>query len=146
MIREMLKRHEGLILKKYRCPGGFWTIGYGWNLDAHKLPDDIATYLRMNGKITEDMAETLLNISLTNAQDDCYDIYPGFIGFSDARKDALIDFVFNVGSTTAMKFVKMRDAIESGNWQRAADEMYYSKWREQVGGRADELIEMMREG
>ncbi len=131
-LHELIKRHEGKRLKKYRCSRNHWTIGYGWNLD-NELPSDIASYFRIHGEITEDMAERLLNISITVATDDCRAIYPGFDGFTEARRFALIDFVFNVGSTTALKFKKMIAAIEAGNWQRAADEMVDSDWFKQVG-------------
>jgi len=29
-----LKRHEGFSEKMYKCPAGYNTIGYGWNVDA----------------------------------------------------------------------------------------------------------------
>lgn len=146
MIYEMTRRHEGLKLKPYHCPAGKLTIGYGWNLEAHPLPDDYASCLRMTGAITEDMAERLLDISITAATDDCRAIYPGFDGFTEARKAALIDFMFNVGATTAMKFKKMRAAIEASDWSKAADELYDSEWRTQVGDRAEEIIGMVRVG
>lgn len=145
MVQDMIRRHEGLRLEKYRCPAGKWTIGYGWNLD-HELPSDIASCLRVTGAITEDMAERLLNISITVATDDCRAIFRGFDGFSEARRFALIDFLFNVGSTTALEFKKMRAAIEEGDWSRAADELYFSRWHEQVGNRGPEIVGMVRAG
>lgn len=145
-LKEMLRRHEGLRLKPYLCPAGKRTIGYGWNIEAHALPPDIAACLRVTGAITVEMAERLLDISIEATTEDCRDIYPGFDGFSEARRFALIDFVFNVGATVALKFKNMRAAIKALNWARAADEMYFSRWREQVGDRATEVIGMVREG
>lgn len=146
-LREILKRHEGLRLSPYLCPAGHRTIGYGWNLDAHQLPGDYASYLHVNGRITPEMADHLLTISIDAATENCRGIYPGFDGFTEARRFALIDFVFNVGAGTAMKFKKMRTAIEAGDWDRAADELYFSRWREQVGlGRSGEIIGMVRKG
>jgi lysozyme len=146
MIHEMIRRHEGLSLKPYRCPAGKQTIGYGWNMEAQPLPADMAACLRITGAITEDMAERLLNISITTATDDCRAIYPGFDGFTEARRAALVDFCFNVGSTVALKFKKMRAAITAGNWQRAADEMIFSEWFKQVGVRGPEIVGMVRAG
>ncbi len=146
MIHDMLRRHEGLSLKPYRCPAGKQTIGYGWNMEAHPLPSDIAACLRITGAITEEMAERLLNISIDTADADCRDIFPGFVNFTEARKAALTDFVFNVGSTTALKFKKMRAAIETGNWDRAADELVDSDWFKQVGVRGPEIVGMVRVG
>ena len=43
-----IKRREGLVLHSYKCPAGFWTIGYG-----HQIEDT-------NLKITKNIAEELL--------------------------------------------------------------------------------------
>lgn len=142
----MLKRHEGKSLKRYRCPAGHWTIGWGWNIDSHPLPPDIASCLNVTGAITEDMAEQLLTISIASATADCRAVYPKFDDFAEARQAALIDFMFNVGSTTALKFKKMRAAIEAGNWGLAADEMAFSAWFSQVGFRGPEIVGMVRKG
>lgn len=146
LLREMLRRHEGLSLKPYRCPAGFWTIGYGWNMRAAKLPDDIASRLNVTGSITHDMAERLLNISIDTAERQCRAIFQDFAGFSEARQAALVDWMFNVGAGTALKFKKALAAIKAGDWNRAADELFQSEWREQVGDRASEIIGMVREG
>jgi len=145
-LHDLIKKHEGLRLKKYLCSKKHWTIGYGWNLDAHKLPEDIAACLNVTGAITEAMAERLLNISITVATDDCRAIYPGFDVFSEARRFALIDFMFNLGSTKALKFKKTLAAIEAGDWQRAADELVDSDWFKQVGNRGPEIVGMVRVG
>jgi len=146
LLREMLKRHEGLRLKKYRCSAGKWTIGYGWNMTAHPLPSDIAACLNLTGEITEDMAEWLLNISIEMATRQCWDIFPGFSGFSERRQMALIDFVFNVGAGKAITFKKAMQAIKAGDWDKAADEFQDSKWFKQVGDRGPEIVGMIREG
>ena len=145
-LREMIKRHEGIRLSPYFCSKNHQTIGYGWNMDAHKLPDDIAACLRVTGSITENMADRLLNISITVAMDDCRSVYRGFDSFSEVRQAALSDFMFNVGSKVAMKFKKMRAAIEAGDWSKAADEMTSSAWFSQVGDRSSEIVGMVRTG
>jgi lysozyme len=144
-IHDLLRRHEGLRLKPYYCSKNHRTVGYGWNLD-NEPPSDIASCLRLTGAITQDMAERLLNISITIATEDCRAIYPGFDTFSEARRFALIDFLFNVGSGTALKFKKMRLAIVWCDWDRAADEMIDSDWFKQVGVRGPEIVGMVRVG
>jgi len=144
--RELIKNHEGLRLKRYRCPAGAWSIGYGWNLDEWPLPPEIASYYRLNSRITEGMADYLLDVALSGVLHDCRDLYPGFDDFSERRRAALTDFLYNLGVVRAAGFKKMRAAIQAGDWNRAADEMYDSKWRKQVGKRAQTLIGMVREG
>ncbi len=145
-LREMVKLHEGLRLFPYKCTGNRWTIGYGWNIEAHPLPEHIAAELRAHSRITEEMAEELLTISLEAALLNAEAIFPGFPDFSEDRQDALTDFVFNVGTGTAMKFKRLRQAIAERNWPWAADELEQSKWFRQVGGRGRKIVEMVRHG
>jgi lysozyme len=145
-IHEMIRKHEGLSLVPYRCPAGKMTIGYGWNIEAHPLPTEIASCLRITGKITLQMAEELLDISIGAATRDCQAIYAGFDQFTETRQAALADFMLNVGATTAIKFKRMRAAIEAGDWPLAADEMVYSNWFRQVGERGPEIMDLVRQG
>jgi len=145
-LRAMIKRHEGLRLSPYFCPAGKLTIGYGWNLDIHLLPSDIASYFHIHGAITKDMAERLLNISIDCAIRQCEGTFERFKDFSDNRRMAVIDFVFNCGIGTALKFKKALKAIMDGDWNRAADEFQDSDWFSQVGERGPEIVRMIREG
>jgi len=146
MLREMLKRHEGLRLKPYRDTRGYLTIGYGWNLDANPLPADYASCLRVTGAITEEMAERLLNISIDMATRQCQATFQRFGDFSERRQAALIDWMFNLGIGTVLTFKKALAAILDGDWDRAADEMQDSLWFSQVGDRGPEIVGMVREG
>jgi lysozyme len=144
--RDLIKIHEGLRLLRYRCPAGHPSIGYGWNLDAWPLPPEIASHLRVNGRITEGMADYLLDIRIGTAIQDCRSIYPGFDTFTEARRAALTDFIYNIGSSRALKFKRMRAAIEAGDWETAAAEMRDSKWFGQVGRRAEKIVKLIAEG
>ena len=146
MIREILKRHEGLSLTKYRDTEWYWTIGWGWNLDAHPLPEDIASCLRSTGAITLEMAERLLSISIDCAIKQCRSIYPGFDEFSEARRAALTDWMFNCGVRTVLTFKKTLESIKEGRWEDAADELLDSDYAKQVHGRAKELADLIRNG
>ncbi|MDD4308542.1 MAG: glycoside hydrolase family protein [Thermoplasmata archaeon] len=145
-LKEMLRQHEGLRLKRYRCTAGHWTIGYGWNLDAHALPGEMASYERVNQRITKEMAEELLEISANAAIRDAQEIYPALNTYSEARQCALADFVFNVGAGTALKFKNTNKAIYEGRWNDAARGFENSLWFKQVGGRAVKIVQMIREG
>lgn len=145
-LKEMLKRHEGEKLKVYLCPAGHPTIGVGWNMDARPLPRDIAAYLFKYGRITSEMSDTLLDISIASARAACLKLYPKFGTFGETRQNALIDFVFNVGEGTAATFKNTNAAINAGRWGEAADNLKKSKWHKQVGTRAEELENMIKEG
>jgi len=146
LLKEMIDRHEGNRLKKYRCPAGHWTISRGWNIDARALPVDIASYLRLYGEITPAMSDRLLNIAIDTAVAQCRSIWPDFENFSERRQLALADFIYNVGAGTALKFRKALAAIEEGDWNKAAREMEDSNYYKQVPNRAKEIVEMVRNG
>jgi lysozyme len=145
-LKEMLIRHEGWKNKPYRCPAGHKTIGVGWNLDANPLPENIAAFLKLNGYITDEMINRLFDISIEAATNNCRDIYIGFDSFSEPRRFALIDFVFNVGVGTALKFKRTNAAINSGRWDDAAVGLMDSLYYKQVPNRAAEIVEMIRHG
>jgi len=143
-LRAMIKRHEGWRDRPYLCSAGHRTIGYGWNLDANPLPDDIAAYLNRHGCILPEHGERLLTIAIGAATFQCHMLCPAFNTFSQERQNALVDFVFNVGLGTAKKFVKATTAINAGDWGKAAEEMKDSLWYHQVGARADDIIDMIK--
>ena len=127
-----LKRHEGFRSKPYRCTAGKLTIGYGRNLD------DVG--------ITEVEAEFLLKVDMLRATDDAHDIFPAILDYTQNRQMALINMVFNLGKTRLRKFRNMIDAVNRGDWESAANEAIDSRWYGQVGSRAIELVNLLREG
>lgn len=128
----LVKRHEGLRLKPYRCGGNKLTIGYGRNLED-------------NG-ITETEAVFLLQQDLLRAELDLRAVLPDVVMLSESRYNALVDMMFNLGRTRFVQFKKMLEAIRMEDFQWAAREMLDSTWAAQVGPRAVELARMMREG
>lgn len=156
-LRKMLKRHEGVRNKKYRCTKGHWTIGIGWNLDANPLPTAIAMFLKEHGYITNEMIEQLLDISIETATRDCYKLYPAFDTFTENRRFALIDFLFNLGFVRASTFINTNKAINEGRWSDAAHGIKHSAYWRQLGGdpegtddgkleRPEEIAQMILEG
>jgi lysozyme len=128
----MLKRHEGFRGKPYHCTAGKLTIGYGRNLD------DVG--------ITEVEAEFLLKVDTLRATDSAGDIFPGILSYTENRQIAIINMIFNLGKTRFKGFRKMIDAINRDDWESAADEAMDSRWYGQVGVRAHELVNLLREG
>jgi lysozyme len=141
--KEFITKHEGRRNKPYKCPVGFKTIGIGWNMDSRQLPQHIADYLKENKFITDEMIDELFLLSLKTAKADCKYLFPEFAKFSKNRQIALTDFVFQLGRTKAMKFVKAIAAINTGYWYDAAGELENSNWYKQTTKRADEIIDMI---
>lgn len=145
-LKQMLTRHEGRKLKPYRCSASKWTVGVGYNFDDNPLPQDIKDYLTVHGMITDEMSDRLLDLSIGWAVADCNKMFPLFNEFSPARQNALIDFLFNLGSIRAKRFVHAIAAINTGRWDDAAAAMRDSTWFRQVGNRAKEVCAMIEAG
>ena len=129
---EMLKTHEGLKLKLYRCTAGRLTIGYGRNIQD-------------NG-ITENEALFLLAADIFTTEVELHEIFKDFDGFTDNRKAALIDMMFNLGKTRFLLFRDMIKSINDSDWDSAAGEAMDSLWAGQVGQRASIIAGMLKRG
>ena len=128
---ELIKKHEGLRLKPYRCTAGKLTVGYGRNLED-------------NG-ISKAEAELLLKNDIQNCYRQCIGL-SCWEKLNEPRRAALLDMCFNLGFTRLKTFKKMLAALAQGYYERAAYEMLNSKWATQVGARAAELAEIMKSG
>lgn len=142
-LRAMLIRHEGYRKTPYRCPSGYRTIGIGHNYDANPLPDDMQKHLNLYGFITERMIERLYQADVEIAGEACRELYPDFYAFTEDRRQALIDFVFNVGEFKAKTFVSTNRAINEQRWQDAANGLRKSLYYRQVGKRGEEIARML---
>lgn len=130
-IRERTKRFEGLALFPYKCTAGEWTIGYG-----HLI----------KGGITLAAAEIILDEDLAKAEREARGNFPWFEKLNGPRQAVVVDMIFNIGLTRFYGFKKMRAAIESGDFAKAAEEMLDSKYARQVVHRARLNAEIMKTG
>jgi len=69
-----------------------------------------------------------------------------FNELDDSRKCVLIDMSVNLGINKLFEFVNFITALDSGDYDKAAEEMLESKWAKQVPNRANELANIMRTG
>ena len=127
----IIRRHEGFSKLPYKCPTGHLTIGYGHNLE--------------NG-ISAAAAEFILQEDLARAERAVKDSFPWWWKLDDARQFVLVDMAFNMGIAGLNGFKKMLAAIESGDFDKAAEEMLDSKYGRQVVHRARLNAEIMKTG
>jgi len=118
--------------KLYKCPAGFYTIGWGYNIEAHGLDDSDA--------------ERLLNSALSVAQSEVAKIISNWRDIDTVRRSVLIDMSYNMGISKLKKFKKMIAAIKKEDWKEAAAQMKDSAWFKQVGNRSKVLHKMMLSG
>ena len=126
-----LRRYEGFSKLPYKCPTGHLTIGYGHNLE--------------NG-ISAAAAEFILQEDLARAERAVKDSFPWWWKLDDARQFVLVDMAFNMGQAGLKGFKKMLAAIESGDFDKAAEEMLDSKYGRQVVHRTRLNAEIMKTG
>ena len=132
---EMLKIHEGVETHAYKCSASKITIGVGRNIDPEGgigLSEDEIDYLLQN-----DIDRIITELDFE---------YGWFSELNEARQDAMVDISFNLGQTRLRKFKKALTAMEKSDWDTAANEFMDSKWSKQVGNRAKELTEIIRNG
>lgn len=130
--------HEGLRLRAYQDSKGIWTIGYGTNLQELEIDKELAT------KWLYDK----LRQAYTSARG-----YPWFNNLNGARKDVIIEMIYNLGLPRFDKFAKLKRALTESNFDEAERQMLDSKWAYEVGDgpgnkddRAERLARQMRTG
>ena len=128
----LIKRHEGLRLKPYRCTAGKTTIGYGRNLDDNGISKEEATLMMSKDIMT---CEQVLDRT-----------FSWFEELSEPRKSVLIDMAYNLGMPRLFHFKKMLSALEKGDYEEAVIQMLDSRWANQVGNRAITLANIMSDG
>lgn len=129
---DQIIRHEGLELKPYKCTSDKLTIGIGRNLQDVGITEDEAKYLLMN--------------DLARIDTQMEKLMPWSQNLNPARYDALVNFVFNVGIGTALKFENAMAALKESDFDTAAAELLDSRWSTQVGSRAQELATQIKTG
>ncbi len=129
-IKEQLIKHEGLKLNPYKCTSGKLTIGVGRNIEENGISEDEAHFMLVND----------INKSISELQS----IFSKYKFFSENRKKALIDMIFNLGKTRFLKFKKMIKAIKEDDWNEASKEAKDSRWYKQVKSRGGFICEQLK--
>lgn len=120
----LVKRFEGLELKAYRDSVGILTIGYG-HTHAVKA-GDIITGEQADAFLREDLQVAELTIN-TNVK----------VKLTQGQFDALVSFVFNLGSGNFVKSTLIRK-LNAGDYAGAADE--FGKWVNAGGKKLPGLV------
>ena len=127
---ELIKLHEGFRAYPYLDTVGVLTIGYGRNL--------------RDWPFTEEEAEQWLRSALERIWSGVVSRWPKAGELTGCRKAALQDMAYNLGVSGVLGFKRMRDAIDEGDWERAAKEAQNSRWYYQVGKRGARIVHMLR--
>lgn len=111
----LIKEFEGFEPSPYRCPAGYWTIGYG-----HKInPGETFKH-----PISEDEAITILHQDLLPARKSIEQSVK--VKLTDNQFAALASFVYNVGQGNFYKSTLLRK-LNEGDYECVPSEL--EKWK-----------------
>ena len=113
----LIKQFEGCVLSAYKCPAGFWTIGYGHTKNV-----------KQGMKITKEQATNLLKDDLKT-----YENYVNKyvkVKLNQNQFDALVSFAFNCGGG-ALKSSTLLKKLNKGDYEGAANELL--RWNKANG-------------
>ena len=127
-VKDKIKNHEGYSSTPYKDHLGNWTIGNGILIDP----------------IPKDLADLMFDFHFDNG---LKELRANFPWMNDSPSDVvgvMLDLVFNLGLPRLKLFVRMLQALETQNYEMAADELLDSRYARQVKGRAIENARLLR--
>jgi len=138
-LREELKEDEGCKNEIYLDHIGLPTFGIGhlvteWDQEYEK---EVGT------EVSEDRVNNCFQVDIWGTINDCKVLYSNFDELPEEVQLILANMMFNLGRPRLTNFVRMREAVNKGDWQEAKIQMLDSKWANQVPNRANRLSERM---
>ena len=135
-VKQRIKEHEGFRDTVYSDSLGFATVGYGHLV----LPTD--DFVEGVEYPKEDL-EKLFELDFNEAQQSANDLLEE-IEVPETIKGVICEMCFQLGKPRVMKFKKMWEGLEAGDYNKAADEMIDSAWHKQTTSRCESLAELVR--
>ena len=133
---DMIKHHEGVRTKPYRCPALLWTVGVGHVIDPthatvkYEERRNLPIPEGWNRVLTMDEVDRILSQDLGRFERGVVRLCPAAVG-NQGVFDALVSFAFNVGLGNLQRS-SLRMKTNRGEFEEAAEE--FMKWTK-AGGR-----------
>ncbi len=124
---ENIKESEGFKGVEYKDSLGIPTIGFGTRLPLSEAESELILSFRLNQKISH-----LLELN------------PIVLTLTQERQEVLFEMAYQLGINGLMKFVMMWKAIESRQYESAAEEILDSRLARQTPNRAKKYADGMR--
>ena len=123
--KDMIKHHEGVRYKPYRCPARLWTVGVGHVLypDQGRLPldqrDAFPLKAEDNRVFSGAEVDGILSADLIRFEAGITKLFP--VVLTPGQNDALVSFGFNLGLGGVQRST-LRQKVLRGEIEEAADE------------------------
>ena len=112
----LIKHHEGVRSRPYRCPAGLWTVGVGHLIgDGKSLPES------WNRTFTKEEIDGLLKRDLKRFESGILKMLPN-VPLRQCEFDALVSFSFNLGLGCLQRST-VRQALLRGNKKAAMESL-----------------------
>jgi len=139
-LRKEIEADEGRVTESYLCSLNHKSVGVGHLCRKGEPEYD----LPLGTAVSDDRVNELFAKDIEVTLSDCKDIFLSWEQQPETVKLILANMCFQLGKPRLSKFVKLIDAIESSNYDEAANQMFDSRWRRQTPNRAKRLIDRMR--
>jgi lysozyme len=132
---QMIKHHEGVRTKPYRCPALLWTVGVGHVIDPthaavkYEERKNLPVPAGWDRVITMDEVDRILAEDLRRFERGVVRLCPASVG-NQGIFDSLVSFAFNVGLGNLQRS-SLRMKTNRGELEEAADE--FMKWTKAGG-------------
>ena len=113
---QLIKHHEGVRNRPYRCPANLWTVGVGHLIgDGKSLPDS------WNRTFTQEEIDAILRSDLRKFEAGVFRMLPK-VQLRQCEFDALVSFSFNLGLGTFQRST-IRQALLRGDKEAAMESL-----------------------
>jgi lysozyme len=141
-LKKEITSDEGQVLEVYKDHLGYPTVGVGHLI----LESDEEYGMGVGTPITQTRCDELLFQDLNTVLKECEDrFHNNWRDWPEEVKLIIANMAFNLGLTRLVKFKKMFEALNEGDYKTASEEGLDSKWAKQVYNRAKRLMNRLRD-
>ena len=139
ILKKQLTEDEGCKYEIYLDHLGYKTFGIGHLCKATDPEND----LQVGSEVSKERVDECFLNDIDKVIEDCTILYDDFYTLPDEAQLIIANMMFNLGRPRLTNFIRMRKAINEGNFAEAKIQMLDSKWAKQVPNRAERLSERM---
>ena len=138
-LQKEIAEDEGCVHEIYLDHLGLPTFGIG-----HLVKETDPEYDQPVGTpVSEDRVDACFASDIQITLNDCNKLYPNYDDLPEEVQLIIANMMFNMGYPRMSGFKKMKEAVDSGDWVEASEQMKDSRWYNQVTNRADRLVNRM---